>query len=144
MRQVRPRRAVARRWSWAAGRRGARAARWVPPRRWPGGLRIAIGVGGAIAAFEPNLVWSMRFRPLHEELLVEGDAALRLGVELHHPALNPLGVELRIDGAVERIGEVDAPAIATDFNHLGPAAERAVPRARMCGLGDNAADANLA
>ena len=39
-------------------------------------------------------------RPLHEELGIEGDAAVRLRVELH-PAVDAVGVELRVDRAVE-------------------------------------------
>ena len=32
--------------------------------------------------------------PFHEEFRIEGDAALRLGVELDHPAVDPVPVEL--------------------------------------------------
>src|SRR5262245_32764101 len=65
--------------------------------------RIAVGVGRAVAALEPHLVRAMRCRPSHKELGIEGYAAIRIGVELHHPAVNAVGIELRIDGAIERV-----------------------------------------
>ena len=77
-------------------------------------LRGAPGAGGAA------------LRPVDEELRVEGDAAIRAGVELHHPAVDALGIELRVDGAIERVGEVDALAVAADLDHLRAAVERAV------------------
>src|SRR5262245_6056879 len=59
--------------------------------------RIAVGIRRAIAALEAYLMGTVRCRPAHEKPLVEGDAALGLGVELHHPTLDAIGVELRID-----------------------------------------------
>ena len=49
--------------------------------------RITIRLRGAVAAVEPDLVRSMRLRPLDEEFRIERNAALRPGVELHHPAV---------------------------------------------------------
>src|SRR5947209_6059008 len=87
---------------------------------------------------------SMRRRPLHEELGIERDATPRLGIELHHPTIDPVGIELRIDGAVERIGEVDAAAVTADLDHLRSAAECTILGAWMSSFCDNAADAHLA
>ena len=67
-----------------------------------------------------------------------------LRVELHHPAVDAVGIELRVDGAVERVGEIDAPAVAADLDHLRPAVERPVLGARMRRPRDDAADADLA
>src|SRR6266852_4790663 len=106
--------------------------------------RVAVGVGRAVAALEPHLVWTVRLRPLHEELLVEGDTTILLGVELDHPAVDAVGIELRVNGAVERVGEVDASAVPADLNHLRAAAECAVLGAGMRGPGDDAADPHLA
>ena len=44
----------------------------------------------------------VRGRPRDEELLVEGHTAFRLGIELHHPALDAVGIELRVDGAYRK------------------------------------------
>src|SRR5258706_10814659 len=88
--------------------------------------RIAIGIRRTVAAFEPHLVRPVRRRPLHEEFRIEADTAIRLGVELDHPSLDAVGIELRVDGAVQRIGEIDPPSVAADLHHLRPAAERAV------------------
>src|SRR5215471_10268675 len=88
---------------------------------------ITIGIRRAVAAFEPHLMRAMRRRPFHEEPRIERDAAAGLRIELHHPAVDAVGIELRIDRAVERVGEIDAPAVAADLDHLRPAAER--PRA---------------
>src|SRR5882757_4843859 len=84
----------------------------------------AIRVRRAVAALEANLVRTMRRRPFHEELGIEGHASARSRIELHHPAFDAVGIELRIDRAVERVGEVDAPAVAADLDHLRPTAER--------------------
>src|SRR5215475_14927215 len=84
-------------------------------------LRIAIGIRRAVAALQANLVRTLAFGPVDEEFWIEGHAAFRLDVELHHPAFDALRIELRIDGAVERVGEVDALAVATDLDHLGAA-----------------------
>src|SRR5215212_1505460 len=87
------------------------------------GLRIAIGIGRGVTALQPHLM-----RPLvteiEEEVRVEAHAALRVGIELDHPALDAVGIELRVPGQVERVGEVDAPAIPADLDHLRPPVER--------------------
>src|SRR5215467_3085440 len=94
-----------------------------------GASRIAIGIRGTVAALQPDLVRPMSFRPGHEEFRVERKPAIRVGVELHHPAVETALVELRIDRAVERVGEIDASAVAADFDHLRSATELAVLRA---------------
>src|SRR5688572_30969150 len=86
----------------------------------------------------------MGFWPLHEESLVERDAAPRPGIQLHHPALKAVGIKLLIDDAIKRVREIDATAIAADLHHLRSAIECAVLGARMAGAGDDAADPNLA
>src|SRR5260370_22233351 len=76
--------------------------------------RIAIGIRRTVAAFKPHLVRPVRRRPLHEEFRIEADAAVRLGVELDHPSLDAVGIELRVDGALQRIGEINPPSVAAD------------------------------
>src|SRR5215470_4526324 len=85
----------------------------------------------------------MRGRPFDEEALVEGDATAEIGVELHHPAVDAVRIELRIDGAVERVGEIDALAVAANLHHLRPTVEIAVLGAGMRRPRHNAADAYL-
>jgi len=60
---------------------------------------------------------ALSFRPIDKKLRVEGDAALGFGIEFHHPAINSLGIELRVDGAVKRIGEINpaTEAAAADW-----------------------------
>src|SRR6266478_1314858 len=89
--------------------------------------RIAIGIRRTVAAFKAHLVRPVRRWPLHEEFRIEVNAASRIRVELDHPSLDAIGIELRIDRAVQRIGEIDAPSVAADLHHLWPAAERTVP-----------------
>src|SRR5262249_36636460 len=93
--------------------------------RWPTstGLRIAVRIRRAVAAFEADLVRQLPLRPGHEEFRVEVDAAAFAGIELHHPAVEAAFVELGVDGAIERVGEIDAPAVAADLHHLRAAAE---------------------
>src|SRR6185437_2101838 len=64
--------------------------------------------------------------PGHEEPRIELDTAIDAGVELDHPAVEALWIELRIDGAVERISEIDAPPVAADLDHLRSAVQNAV------------------
>src|SRR5579884_1527005 len=108
------------------------------------GSGIAVRVGRAIAAFEPHLVRAVRGGPLHKEFWIESDAAVWVGIELHHPALDAIRIELRINGAVERVGEVYALAVAADLDHLRPAAQRALPGAGMRRLRHDTANAHLA
>src|SRR5262245_9664752 len=86
--------------------------------------RIAVRVGRAVAALEAHLMRPMRLGPFGEEFRIECDTPTRLGVELYHPAFNAFGIELLVDGAIKRIGEVDAPPVATDLDHLWTAVER--------------------
>src|SRR5215470_9234282 len=59
-----------------------------------------------------------------KELGIDLHAALRTGIELDHPALHALGIKLFVPRSVERIGEIDAAAIATEFDHLRATVER--------------------
>ena len=61
----------------------------------------------------------------------------RLRVDLDHPALDAVRIELVVDHAVERVREVDALAVAAHLDHLRPAVERprgptGAARARRC------------
>ena len=51
--------------------------------------------------------------------------ARRVGVELGDPSANALRIELFVPRAVERIGHVDAAAVAADLDHLRAAVELA-------------------
>src|SRR4051812_30363194 len=85
--------------------------------------REAVGIRRAVASLQPDLMREMALRPLDEEFRVEGDAALRIGIELHHPAIEAVVIDLLVDGAVERVGEVDPPPVPADLDHLRPARE---------------------
>src|SRR3954470_14823518 len=106
--------------------------------------RGAVRIRRAVAAFEPHLGRQLSLRPVDEEFWIEGDAALRVRVELHHPAVEAALVELAVDGAIEGVGEVDALAVAADLHHLWSTAELAVLGAGMAGAGHDAADPHLA
>src|SRR5690349_17652156 len=86
----------------------------------------------------------MALWPIDEELWIERDPAGGVGVELDHPAIDTLRVELRIDGAVKRVGEINATAIAADLDHLRPAIELAVLRPRVTRARHDPADAHFA
>ena len=81
-------------------------------------VRIAIGIRGRVSALQAHLMREVAIRPGQEEVFIKFDSTLWLGVDLHHPALDPIGIELVIDCAVERIGEVDTVSITTDLHHL--------------------------
>src|SRR5260370_16986039 len=113
--------------------------------RWGrGSSRIAIRIRRTVAAFKAHLMRPVRRRPVDEEFGIEGNAAFRIGVELDHPSLDALGIELRIDGAVQRVCEIDAPSVAADLHHLRPAAECAVFGSGGRCLRYDPADAHLA
>src|SRR5947209_12665161 len=75
---------------------------------------------------------------LNEERGIERELAPRLGVELDHPAVDALRIELRVPGGVERVGQVHAPPVAAHLDHLRAAIDDA--RGRMRGAPDDAAD----
>ena len=49
---------------------------------------------------------------LEEEIAIELEPAVGLRVELRHPAADAFRIKLSIPRSIERIGEVDARAIA--------------------------------
>src|SRR5262249_61910733 len=93
---------------------------------------------------EPYLMRQMPLGPGDEEPGIEGNAAIGVGVELHHPAVESACIELAVDRTIERVGEIDAPAVAADLDHLRPAGKLAVLRPGVAGAGDDAADPYLA
>src|SRR5262245_17664970 len=115
----------------------------IPASRVPSRSRVAIRVGCGVAALQSHLVGQMTYRRLDKESPGQVASALELGVDLDHPALDPVGVELRVDRAIERIGEIDPPAVAADLDHLRPAIEGS-GMLGMAGTRDHAADAQLA
>ena len=90
--------------------------------------RIAVGIRRSSRHLQPNLMRPVALRPFDEELRIELNAAAGIDIELHHPAVDSLRIELRIDRAVKRVGEIDAFAVAADLHHLRPAVERSVRR----------------
>jgi len=78
-----------------------------------------------------------QFAEVDEKLGIDHHAAFRLGVELHHPALDAFRIELSVPWSIERIGEVDAPAVAAEFDHLRGAVQRSLRILRMSSLADD-------
>ena len=101
----------------------AHAALLVAPDHEERALRIAVGVRRGIAALQADLVRSL-VAEVEEEVRVEAHPPVGIGIELDQPALDALGIELRVPGHVERVGQVDAAPIPADFDHLRPAIER--------------------
>src|ERR1041384_70894 len=84
-------------------------------------LSVAVGIRGGVAALEPNLMHPAITEMLctvQEELLVEVHAAGLVDVGHCHPAADPVGVELVVEGPVERVREVDPSSVAADLHHL--------------------------
>src|SRR5207245_11415274 len=106
-----------------------------------------------VAPFQPYLVCAQPVK-LEKEVLIELDPALSVCIDLHHPTLYTIRIELLIPRRVERVRKVDALAIAADLDHLRTTVERLlgllrvsrsahdateVDRAgllRACGIGD--------
>src|SRR6516164_8587184 len=85
-------------------------------------LRVAVRVRRGVSTIQPYLVRSQPVE-LDEELFVELHSAVRVRVELHHPTLQPVGIDLLVPRRVQRVGEIDTLAIATDLYHLRAAVE---------------------
>src|SRR6266487_3211407 len=103
----------------------------VAPRPLPG---IAVRVAGGVPALQPGLVnpQAAEVVPVREEPRVDDEPApVRVGVELGRPGPDPAGVEDEVPRPVQRVGDVDAPAVAADLDHLRPAAEPLAGRGRV-------------
>src|SRR5215831_15998252 len=71
----------------------------------------AIGIRRRVASLQAHLVRQQTLRPVDEKVGVKLDAAARLGVDLHHPSLESVRIELGIDRPVERAREINSPAV---------------------------------
>src|SRR5579863_3292043 len=102
---------------------------------------VAVGVGGGVAAFEAYLV-TAQLAELQEEVRIDFQAALGFGIELYHPAPDALGIELHVPRRIERVGEIDAPAVAADLDHLRTAVQRGLGLLGMRRVAHDAAEVN--
>src|SRR5215216_2116552 len=59
------------------------------------------------------------FTGLDEEIRIQFHSAIGVGVDTDHPALEQVGIELVIPGAVQAIRYVDALGVPADLDHLG-------------------------
>src|SRR5207253_1432848 len=89
----------------------------MPPARARGCSRKTIRIAGRIASFEADLMNAI-VAAFDKKVLVEFDAALRIGLKLDHPTPHAIGIKLFVPSGVERVGEINAFAVAADFNHL--------------------------
>src|SRR6478736_4061610 len=93
-------------------------------------VREAIGIRGSVAAFQADLVRAQPVK-LNEEFFIEFHPALRMRVDLHHPALHAIGIELLVPRGVKGVGEIDALSVAADLDHLWTTVERLFGLARV-------------
>src|SRR6266699_2060626 len=103
--------------------------------------RKTIGIARAIAVLKVDLVNTI-ISALHEKLLVEIEATVGLGIEFDHPTADAVRIKLLVPGSVKRVGEIDARAVAADFNHLRSAGQWPVLILRMRRAVGDAADAD--
>src|SRR5689334_12407814 len=78
---------------------------------------VAVRVRRGVATLEPDLV---RTQPaevvaMREEPLVDAQPAVLADVQLRHPGADPVGIELVVPGAVQRVGEVHPLAVPADL-----------------------------
>src|SRR5436309_3399200 len=99
---------------------------------------ITIGIRGAVSALQPDLVRQPSLGPRQKKFRIEGDAAVRIGIELYHPAVEAVLIELRIDRAIERVAEIDAASVAANLDHLRAASQSPVFRTGVTGARDDA------
>src|SRR5580765_7426941 len=86
-----------------------------------------------------DLMWTHPVE-LQETGAIEFDAAIRPHVDLGQPSLDAIGIELLIPRAIERVGHVEAFAVATDLDHLRCAVERFVGTRWMRLAADDASE----
>ena len=67
----------------------------------------------------------------HEKVFVKRDAAVGIGIELHHPTADAVGIKLLVPCGIKRVGEIDSLAVAAHFHHLRAARERLIRLLRM-------------
>src|SRR6185436_15465834 len=77
---------------------------------------IAERIRRTIPALEPDLM-RPQFPKIHKKVWIKGHTASRVDVHPHHPATH-VRVKLIIPAAVERVGKVNTPSIATYLDHL--------------------------
>src|SRR3954462_429223 len=87
--------------------------------------REAVRVARGVAPRETDLVRPLAVE-LEEEVRVDREVAV--AVELDHPAVDALGVELLVPAGVRRVRQVDALAVAAHLDHLRAAGQ--LPRRR--------------
>src|SRR5215831_5105174 len=79
---------------------------------------------------------------LHKEALVKRDAAAVADVELDHPSLYAIGIELIVPRTIERVGEVHALSVTADLHHLWRTVKFLSWPGRMLASADDTADAH--
>src|SRR4051794_40012196 len=79
---------------------------------------VTVRVGRGVAALQSDLVHAQATELLavREESLVDAEPAVGVGVELGHPGAHAVRVELVVPRSVQRVGEVDPPAVAADLD----------------------------
>src|SRR5580704_11911648 len=58
-----------------------------------------------------------------KEFPVELHAAVGLGIELYHPALNSVRIELYVPRRIKRVRKIDPTSVAAQLHHLGAAVQ---------------------
>src|SRR6476661_627717 len=104
--------------------------------------RIAIRIRRRVSTFKPDLMRPVALRPFDEELRIERNTAAGIDIELHHQAVDYLRIELWVDRAIKRVGEIYTFVVAAGVHPLGPAVQMAV-RCRMRSPRDDPADQDL-
>src|SRR5215208_2624693 len=79
---------------------------------------IAERICGSIASLQSHLMQT-HFTGLDEEIRIQFHSAIGVGVDTDHPALEQVGIELVIPGAVQAICYVDALGVPANLDHLG-------------------------
>src|SRR5205807_1634771 len=104
---------------------------------------VAIRVRRSVAAFQPKLVCTQPVE-LDKEIFIEFHSAVLAGLDFYHPTLYAFGKELLVPWGVERVGEIDALAVAADLDHLRATVERLPGLLRVSGPAHDAAEVERA
>src|SRR5687768_3273095 len=88
-------------------------------------FRVAERIRRRVPALQAHLMRPQPILEFDEEVGIERHSTRGVRIDLGHPPADAIGIELRVPRRVERVRQVDSPAITADLDHLRSTIERA-------------------
>src|SRR5208282_1163493 len=83
-----------------------------------------------VATLQMDLV-AAQIAEFKKEFRVDLHTAIGLGIELYHPALNSVRIELHVPRCIKRVREINSTPIAAHLHHLRAAVQGCAGILRM-------------